>query len=985
MNDSVFKESNYNFDDELEEKFEELFGNNSSEADTSVAATSMLIETIHKKREQSVISSFFSHNGEVPSAEEVIQYTEIKSLMPIELMQNSGKHFSIIDSPGNKTLVYAIYICVDSSTDTSYYSLKRLESDEVVDEDGNTSRTFYIDDPQENGNQLVITTMCNDCALINMGILMGNEVRVANNPYVFYFKGHYKNASLIHVNNSCCDISNLSDGEVFSIESSENPRKYEARIDADSIIIDTVTQEPVLRKLYYDNNLMKWRANITIIPYRTYYAFRAGYDAGELRKPLAQSTIGRYLLNGTKGYKKDIEQGIEYLEEDGSPYSLFLIAQAFFDDDSIQDEAIAKEYLFASAEKGCLDAVTECFSITIPQSSGYEEYMQFLDAVVDKESAAYLFIKAAMSEYFCRNSADEILRLYYASAQKGFKPAQYRLSEYTSHVGDAWRQYISITNASEYYDHSKSSDSGDFEYCLGAVLLYGIGIDCTARTKQAGVFLMEKSIEKGNLSALYELFNYYINCANDLIIDYLSKYVELLIAIERDSERLIRISNDLFDCEPHGNECDKVALIALEKAYSLDKSNPTILNNLGWAYLNGRGCECDYQRAIKFSNQAASLGSSKSYYRLGTIYEQGFGLHSPNLDLALEYYQKAANMGHEKSTKKLDELIKKTETEASGSLEQVITNQRRMQATLDAIDERTVQMQNQLFEIVHFTANDLQKWLQHEKLRLENLITGADDELSITESISRSNQYINQQVGSADGLVDEETAELKALFGDVWDRLLTATQAALVSAGVLWKSCFGITRDDFDYSGICISSTSALECELRRWFYTGYQEFLLKTVGNPAEMDPDEVWQKWPEELLDTDMKKYKRIIDNGGKKPTIGLSASKDFTMGMLPYLFYKKGSSNQSMIKPYLQSIVKQRYRYNPGKAMNDYKNPNSFVNQCEKVRVFYRNPAAHTEIIPRDVASACYQQIIGKTDAYLHNTKVLGLIMLLYEYIA
>ena len=64
---------------------------------------------------------------------------------------------------------------------------------------------------------------------------------------------------------------------------------------------------------------------------------------------------------------------------------------------------------------------------------------------------------------------------------------------------------------------------------------------------------------------------------------------------------------------------------------------------------NGRGCECDYQRAIEFSNQAASLGSSKSYYRLGTIYEQGFGLHSPNLDLALEYYQKAANMGHEKA------------------------------------------------------------------------------------------------------------------------------------------------------------------------------------------------------------------------------------------------------------------------------------------------------------------------------------------------
>lgn len=523
-------------------------------------------------------------------------------------------------------------------------------------------------------------------------------------------------------------------------------------------------------------------------------------------------------MTGTRGYKKDIERGITYLEEDGSPYSLFIIAQAFYDD-SIRDETTAEEYLHMSAEQGCLEAIVERFSVAILQNENHEEYLQMIDAVKDKESATYLFIFAAMNEFFCRDNAEEIIRLYYASAQKGFKPAQYRLSEYTSHWGDDWKQSVLFNHATEYYLHSQDIDSGDFELCLGAVLLYGIGMDCTSRTEQAGVFLMERAIEKGNISALHELFNYYINCADESINSFLSKYAELIIAITDDMDTLLMISDELFDCENCGDDCDKVALIALEKAFSLDHSNATVVNNLGWAYLNGRGCDCDYKRAIEFNEKAASLGKKNSYYRLGTIYEQGVGLPLPDMERAIQYYQKAADMGHKKSVKKLDELRKKPESAVPCTLEQVIANQQRMQKSLDAIDGRTIQIQNQLLEIGRFTAYDLQKWLQHEKLRLENSTTGSDDEVGITESISRSNQYINQQIGSADSLVDNQAEELKSLFGEVWDRLLPATQASLVSAGVLWKSCLGITRDDFDYSGICISSTSALECELRRWFY----------------------------------------------------------------------------------------------------------------------------------------------------------------------
>jgi hypothetical protein len=292
--------------------------------------------------------------------------------------------------------------------------------------------------------------------------------------------------------------------------------------------------------------------------------------------------------------------------------------------------------------------------------------------------------------------------------------------------------------------------------------------------------------------------------------------------------------------------------------------------------------------------------------------------------------------------------------------------------------------------LVHFIESDLQDWLKEEKKRFSASSPSSDDEVCIAASIARSNFYINQQLRERDKdeQIKSKERELRELFEvdgiSIWDRLLPSTRTSLISAGVLWESCKGITNPDFDYSGICISSTSALECELRRWFYIGYQRYLMENAGDPSKMNPSEVWSKWPEELLNIDRYKYEKAVYKGEEIPTIGLGDEKTFTMGMLQYLFYKKKSANQALIKPYLQSIVKKDYYSNPGKAMNDFNNPNSFVKQIETVRVSYRNPAAHSEIILKDIAEECYQQIIGKAEAYRHETKVLGLIMLLYEFL-
>ena len=195
MSNPVTNEKDYNLDEELIAKFEELFGKNSAEVTKPAVPVSALIKTIRKKREQATLDDFFSHNGEVSASSSTLQHCPIKSLIPIEKTQNTGKHFSIVDVPGNKTLVYEVYICVDSSNDTGYYSIEQVKSEEEVLADGNVNRTFYIEDAQEDGNRLIFFTLSSDAVLINNGILLINEVRISKKPTYFAFNSKQKHYS----------------------------------------------------------------------------------------------------------------------------------------------------------------------------------------------------------------------------------------------------------------------------------------------------------------------------------------------------------------------------------------------------------------------------------------------------------------------------------------------------------------------------------------------------------------------------------------------------------------------------------------------------------------------------------------------------------------------------------------------------------------------------------------------------------------------
>lgn len=65
-----------------------------------------------------------------------------------------------------------------------------------------------------------------------------------------------------------------------------------------------------------------------------------------------------------------------------------------------------------------------------------------------------------------------------------------------------------------------------------------------------------------------------------------------------------------------------------------------------------------------------------------------------------------------------------------------------------------------------------------------------------------------------------------------YDRQLA--RHSLISAKVFATICRKTSYQVLDYSGIIVSVTSALENEFKLCFFSGYQDYLFKTYGEPS-------------------------------------------------------------------------------------------------------------------------------------------------------
>jgi hypothetical protein len=161
-----------------------------------------------------------------------------------------GKHFSITDPKGVKTVIYEVYTTKKEYLDKyPKYTVERLHSTEELRGDM-TRKTFYVDDPQENGNRLVILSFAKEKVVINTGLLIGDEVKITKSPVPMKFNTMYSDSK--------------SEYKEF---------KYTPNLKRSISIIDPETTEELKPMLYLDEITNEVKGKCKLKPYKSYFAF----------------------------------------------------------------------------------------------------------------------------------------------------------------------------------------------------------------------------------------------------------------------------------------------------------------------------------------------------------------------------------------------------------------------------------------------------------------------------------------------------------------------------------------------------------------------------------------------------------------------------------------------------------------------------------------------------------------------------------------
>ena len=167
-----------------------------------------------------------------------------------------GKHFSITDPKDVNTVIYQINRTnkKEVMNGAPKFTVERLEFAEELRGDA-SRKTFFVDNPKEEGNQLVILSFAENKVVVNMGILQDDKVRISKKPMPVKFDTLY------------------SENETVFKEF-----KYTPNLQRPISIIDPITTEEIKPTLYFDNETNEVKGKITLEPNKPYFAFEIRDD-----------------------------------------------------------------------------------------------------------------------------------------------------------------------------------------------------------------------------------------------------------------------------------------------------------------------------------------------------------------------------------------------------------------------------------------------------------------------------------------------------------------------------------------------------------------------------------------------------------------------------------------------------------------------------------------------------------------------------------
>lgn len=90
-----------------------------------------------------------------------------------------GKHFSITDPKDVKTVIYQIVETKKEYLNNSpKFTVERLDYLEELRGD-KKRKTFFVDNPSEEGDELVFLSFGKDRVVVNMGLLEGDKLKIS--------------------------------------------------------------------------------------------------------------------------------------------------------------------------------------------------------------------------------------------------------------------------------------------------------------------------------------------------------------------------------------------------------------------------------------------------------------------------------------------------------------------------------------------------------------------------------------------------------------------------------------------------------------------------------------------------------------------------------------------------------------------------------------------------------------------------------------
>lgn len=162
----------------------------------------------------------------------------------------NGKYFSITDPKDVSTVIYRINkTAKEYLNEYPKYTLERLVSSEELN--GNAKKkTFFIDYPEPEGEDLVILSFGENKVIVNMGKLKNDKIRISRLPIPVQFDTLYLETATEYKN-----------------------FKYTPNLKRPITIIDPETTEEIKPMLYIDQTTNEVKGKCKLKPYKSYFAF----------------------------------------------------------------------------------------------------------------------------------------------------------------------------------------------------------------------------------------------------------------------------------------------------------------------------------------------------------------------------------------------------------------------------------------------------------------------------------------------------------------------------------------------------------------------------------------------------------------------------------------------------------------------------------------------------------------------------------------